>query len=442
MTKRLRQKLYLIFIVLFFLLTPIMIFYASGYRFDFKKQEIRETGSLILKTFPARAIIKIQSLSQNKSLPENIKNITTPAKIDNLIPGQYVVNFKKENYWDKNLNVILNPNKAVYLQDIYLVKKNIPKLIASGTISDLQISPQRENLIYQEKINDLNKLVILNLAENKIASSTLDNDLNMIKWPEEEKRVLINQKILNLDSGEEQDLKTIVQANGSNFKWSSNGENIYAQASSSLVLYNLNKNKIEPILIDFKINDFLINNNQIFFISEKQIFQSFDLNSQIIKTLSNFEDCENCKIKDFRNNLVIIENKTKNFIYLFDLEKGETKIIKNVLNWQWLNKESKIIIYHNKFEIWKLDTETAESEILIRLDNPIKTVLKAFQNYLAYQTENGLYLSELDTDGLGDSINLLSSPDIINLVINKDKNSFYFLKTATSTQSEIYQLDI
>ena len=57
MTLQKRRILYSFFILLFFILAPILISYSLGYRYNLTKGIIEKTGVIFIKSFPKNASI-------------------------------------------------------------------------------------------------------------------------------------------------------------------------------------------------------------------------------------------------------------------------------------------------------------------------------------------------------------------------------------------------
>lgn len=95
MSLRVRRIIYLTFILIFAIATPLIILYTAGYRYNLKKNKIQKTGILILKSRPKEATIYLN---------EKIQKEKTPARIANLLPEDYFVRVEKENFypWQKN----------------------------------------------------------------------------------------------------------------------------------------------------------------------------------------------------------------------------------------------------------------------------------------------------------------------------------------------------
>ncbi|KKR32678.1 MAG: hypothetical protein UT64_C0026G0020 [Candidatus Falkowbacteria bacterium GW2011_GWF2_39_8] len=101
MTLTTRRFLYITFILSFLIITPLVILYANGYTFSLNKKSIVKTGMLVLNTKPESANIYLNGVPEETFLGsyfgKRIK-VTTPAKIKNIIPGEYLVRVELENY--------------------------------------------------------------------------------------------------------------------------------------------------------------------------------------------------------------------------------------------------------------------------------------------------------------------------------------------------------
>ncbi len=83
-------------ILVFLILTPIVVLYTSGFRYNAKKQRVEKVGIIFVRSRPSGADIFIDG----KKRPE-----TTPARIRNLLPGNYDIKISKTGYtsWEKTL---------------------------------------------------------------------------------------------------------------------------------------------------------------------------------------------------------------------------------------------------------------------------------------------------------------------------------------------------
>lgn len=148
MRKRTRTILFFSLFFAFVFLTPAVVLYSQGYRFDFEKRKITQTGAIFLKIEPKPAAIYI-----NDKLVEKTDFFFGSALLENLLPGEYKIKIKKDGYylWEKNLEVkekqvteaksiILAPNKIDYTTST----KNIESFWPSPATSSDIISPDKK----------------------------------------------------------------------------------------------------------------------------------------------------------------------------------------------------------------------------------------------------------------------------------------------------------
>ena len=130
-------------LALYFILLPIVLSYSLGYHIDFHKFKIYKAGILSLSSTPSGASIYI-----NDKLYHDI----TPARIEELKPGTYSVEVKRDGFysWQKNLSVI--PNMVTRADSIILfpIPQNIAKLCVVDTV-DFAIPDSRNQIYHMTK---------------------------------------------------------------------------------------------------------------------------------------------------------------------------------------------------------------------------------------------------------------------------------------------------
>ncbi|PIR94864.1 hypothetical protein COT95_01865, partial [Candidatus Falkowbacteria bacterium CG10_big_fil_rev_8_21_14_0_10_37_6] len=122
-----RRLLYTAFILLFFIITPVIFFYAAGYNFNLNSGSIERTGILMIKTEPRNAQVSLGERKKHNWLYDIIygdKILTTPLKLRNLLPGDYEVTISKEGYFDYRKQINLLSGRTVVLDNILLVKNS------------------------------------------------------------------------------------------------------------------------------------------------------------------------------------------------------------------------------------------------------------------------------------------------------------------------------
>lgn len=149
-------------IALFFILLPIILSYSLGYLIDYKDFKIYKTGILYLKSRPSGAAIVLNG----RPLAD-----ITPAQIEELKPGTYTVEVRREGFypWQKSLTV--RPNMVTKADDIILfpLTQDLSR-IGRGDTMDFFISDK--NILYQMTRDGLYRSNIDGSASKKIASYT------------------------------------------------------------------------------------------------------------------------------------------------------------------------------------------------------------------------------------------------------------------------------
>lgn len=87
-----------IFYVIALLFAIYLVLLASGYKFDFNRKKLIETGSIYLNSNPRDVKIYLDG---------QLKSNRTPFKLSYLLPGNYEVRIEKDGFkdWQKNLSI-------------------------------------------------------------------------------------------------------------------------------------------------------------------------------------------------------------------------------------------------------------------------------------------------------------------------------------------------
>lgn len=98
-------------VIIFCILLPIMLSYALGYKIDFHKFKIYKTGIIYLNSTPAGAAIYINDKKHTD---------LTPARIENLKPGTYKIEVKREGFYSWEKDMVVRPNMVTKADGIVL----------------------------------------------------------------------------------------------------------------------------------------------------------------------------------------------------------------------------------------------------------------------------------------------------------------------------------
>ena len=159
MTLGQRRIIYLIFILIFLLITPFLILYTAGYRFNPKKNKIEKVGILFL-TSKQR---EISIFLNNELYP---KKLSKELYIKNLLPGEYEIKAEKKGYYPWKKKIIIQPEKTTFLRNIHLFKKNLPINLLNNEIEFITFSPPK-GIYYKKLVNSFQEIAYYDIEKKK-----------------------------------------------------------------------------------------------------------------------------------------------------------------------------------------------------------------------------------------------------------------------------------
>lgn len=135
------------FIAAFFVISPILVLYTAGYRYDFKNGIIQEIGAISIDILPKNAEVFLNEIKITGKMPLRLKNVS---------PEKYKIKITADGFYDWEKEVTVENKQTVYIKEIKLIKKSAPEKIIGGQIEQLSLSTDNKYLIYQ-KINEKNQ---------------------------------------------------------------------------------------------------------------------------------------------------------------------------------------------------------------------------------------------------------------------------------------------
>ena len=375
----------------------------------------------------------ISSLFKQKKFP------TTPAKIKNLLPGEYAVAVELDGYlsWKKKLTI--NPGAATFAENISLFKNNSPSQIMPAQAAAASLAPDKKQILIIAE----DRLTFFNLADETqkfVAQKGLTG--KNIAWSPDGDRIVIDNYLFILnDLNAKTDLRKLT-AGAFNYKW--NGELLYYQAQNS-VFQLTSENSIKKILSGVAVNDFLIKGANLFVITK----------AKPLNNLASYDLASGKKTKEFtlpgvgdnsfvnsEHSLLNIYDQGRKIIYLIDptaqYYSPLVETINNVNNSSWLNQNN--LLYTNDFEIWLYNLAGRQKTLITRIGAVINNAVRhPNNNYLIYSTPKTINAIELDDREKRNIVELAKLDLIGALTINSKGNILYFLGKIGS-QSGLYKL--
>ncbi|MCZ2846202.1 MAG: PEGA domain-containing protein [Candidatus Bathyarchaeota archaeon] len=186
MPKAAKAVLYIIFwifvVVAFSIAAIILIFIASGYKYDIFSGQLQKTGMIYLKSEP-RAV--------SVYLNDELKAKKTPVRIPYLLPKTYHVKLTSNRYidWEADVRVKAGEVSSFDRIVLFLKERKSQNLVKSAT--SFALSPNKNLVVYVNKSKD--KLYLLDLSNDQ--TSQIYKSKGIIKitdWSANSQKILIN----------------------------------------------------------------------------------------------------------------------------------------------------------------------------------------------------------------------------------------------------------
>lgn len=441
MTLKTRRVLSLIFIILFLLVTPAIIFYAAGYKLKKNSLALERTGIFVIDSDPEGAKILLNGQTQKTFFGAFLNGqgaISTPAKIKNLLPGEYKLALKMPGYigWEKKLTI--EPGLTTMVNDIYLFKDSQPVKVALDNIQSINFSPNKTKALIirpgQISFLDLSSLSSLDERTSYQKGLTGKN----YSWSASEGKALVDNRLYDLIG-----LKEIFDFNSfsqkpSNFKWE--GDDLYYVSNGAIYKFEADKTPIK-IIDNLPFNDYLLKGNNLYLISR-------GIKETKLKTI-------NLETKNIANEITLPVSGAYNFIndnsaflniyghaqkklYLIDTTSffvpTMAETINNVTSAYWPDKNT--LFYLNDFEIWLYDLKSRNKTLATRISDKLSSAyLHPSGKHIIYSTQNAITSLELDERDKKNTFDLLKAERIDSFVLSPRGDNIYFFGKNGNNQS-------
>ncbi|MCX6795302.1 MAG: PEGA domain-containing protein [Candidatus Falkowbacteria bacterium] len=383
MNKKLRDAMFFFFVLLFFVATFLLSLYAAGYRLDFgralKGRFLQKTGTMILASTPKGADIYLDG-RQAKSSGSIFGNYaTTPAKIKNLLPQEYLVEVKLDGYWPWEKKITIYGGQSTYAENIILFKRCVPT----------------------EALASLAESCAINLD-----GAVKDQGVSQA----------VEAKI-----GKYQKLKT------------EDNSNFFFGDKQQISSYNQKTEEISTIL-DGKTNqeeylDYLPKDGRLLVIAKKASrieLRSYDLKNNSVINKINLPGAWNYELSSNQNNLAAAYNPDSHSLFIFESKSLSPfgSVVGDANYWTWLDNEQLLIA--GDFEITSYDLKNNNRQLITRISEKITGLTwSKKKKYLIYTTDNSINSIDL-YEGSGKITKLLDGKKINQPRLDDKTKTLYF----------------
>lgn len=447
MSKGAKKIFVLILTVLFLLIGLGMVLYSQGYRVDFKKRKIVQTGGLYFKVWPPGVEVYLNGKMEKKT-----SFLFNSAFIENLLPKVYEIEIKKQDFhsWKKNLEV--KEKWVTEAKNIILFQRDPIFSFLQKPIKNFWPSPDNKKIIYEKN----NVLEILDLEKNKteiLFQKELIGKLTEIDW------TIPPTKILLKIETEEQQNFFVFELSGKSPLSSlqflgQNAKNFSFHPKDPSKIFFLKENRLfetdylvktQKLILDNVISYSILDENLIWLDPRGFVYRS-DLSGRTLGIL-NLKPIEIIPETEYRilgsDFSKIFLKKSSTLFYLDPELKSFTKISDNIKNLKF-SPSLKKAVYFSENEIWILFLEDlpeqpprklGEKIFLARFSEKIKNLFWLTDHYLIFNVGNVIKISEIDDR---DRINIVDLTEFKNpeLFFNQADKKLYILSSENLYQSE------
>ena len=430
---RLRRTISFIFIIAFIVCTPILLLYTTGFRYDLKKGQLQRTGALVLETAPTNAEVLLND--------EKAKS-KTPARLNNVLPGDYDVKINKpEHYpWQKKLTI--NTQETTFAEDIILFYQAEPQSINGNNINTWSFSP--DNNFLALIVNEFNQehIYLYNLKNNKkklVHVSQTPTTKHKIDWSPFGSYFLLttDSSVTALSTGAP--WKNLpVQATAKNFQWDANNYNIlYHQTGSNL--YETNyltqaTTKIFTLPTQATLLDYYINDSEVFTIEKlntKYLLTKYPLNTDTTIDLRKIIELNNPNyhfINIFKDKLALFE-ETDQTIYLANRSLDQIAFHKDgIISHDFLSSKGLLLLQTSQeLSYLDLNQDNLEEVTITRYSQGLQNAKwHSSPPHVFMLKDQTVEIIELDDRNGNQTINL-PIKQVQDLAVNSNQQLLYYI---------------
>jgi len=417
MNKTSSRLTYSLFFLLFFIMTPLLTFYALGYRYDFKTGHVEKDGALYIKSYPRGAEIYLDGKKINKK---------TPTQIINIQAAIHSVQVQKDSYvpWTKKLEV--KPGDTTFAEDIVLFLENRPKTYLGSGSSKYLVNELKDKYVY---LTSDYHLMITDVEEAKnFDIFTLDKNYDLLAWSKDNQKLLLkNTSVYYIFDINQKTLAKLSLDSIDKIVWGDDNQTLFYLKNSQLFKYNLmlpEKPTNKQIELSQPISDFAFYKDYLLILySVGKNNYVEQLNKDDFKNLQTINNVNlgQLEILAASNDQAIftigsqlyIKNKEKDLISL-------PVTLAKIHDQRLLISSGHEIILYNYQTDWQ-DLIDRSSQIVVDV------TWHPNGSYFIDEINNKTYLTEIDGRYIRNTIELLDNPLTKTYVFNKKGDRLFIL---------------
>jgi PEGA domain len=315
------------FFAAFFIISPIVVIYTTGYKYDWKYGFLRETGNISIDILPKHTEAYLDGLKiGDNSLLGNLNlTQTMPITLKNISPHSYSLRLTAPGYHDFEKEIEVANRQTVYIKEIELLKKNKPEQLVKGTFTSLSLSPLGRYFIYTTVLNNQTKAILHDTVNdsNVIIATFAGTAAPHILWAEKNNYVALYQGelpqtnviLLNVEKPDAVfSLNNLTAEAITKLEWRIHADpQLYYSTANTLFTYRPDLQQLSQLAPNTYI-DWYIDNDQLWTIetntstNETSLFQDALGFKHVFSTLQTAHNPFTWQISKAHNNNVLLTN--------------------------------------------------------------------------------------------------------------------------------------
>ena len=400
-----RRITYLSFFAIFFIVSIGLLLYLQGYRYNYNKQRLERVGAIMADSLPKDARVKINNVYQTAN---------TTSTIQPLTPESYQVEIElpRHQLWKKTLNV--KPSEVTFTGQVRLwPNTQTGELIVDSQAKNIQISPNRENIIYELSGGLKTGLWLLNLniGQPSLLSRPATSTITDLEWSPTSRHFLVAQiinnkktwHVYNLADGTwlevqiPDDIKPVL------VHWGESDNEIFISTGAELYRQSLRNNKPELVWAE-RLKDWRWHDSLIFGLT-------YNNNKGVSVKILNLSNNKNVALENSPtfSDAVRFFEKSDDWLPLYDYDRHNLYLLHSpltidqpirrlpeVTSVDWSSDYNQLLLGNN-FEIWSYDIQEDRLNLVQRLSSTLSSPLYyAKEPYIIYAQGKDVYALELD----------------------------------------------
>lgn len=454
------KKIFFWLLVLVFLIvSPLVVYYAMGYRFNLERGIFIYSGSVTIKPTPREVEVKIDGKRVSTGL---VNFLNYSYHMGSIFPGKYMIEVGSPGYlpWSKEVHV--HSGVSTEFWNVFLARENYTQIeYPTQNVENFFISPDGKRIALAEESDNKLWIKILDVKKEEILytfsiddSQLLDSKKENIEWSPREGRLIVpvlrNGKneyyIINIGNEEVYNLsEKIKREDIRKIRWSSDDRNTLFYISENN-LYRLDlENPDNQVLAAENILGYDLSGPSIYYLSaDNKIIYRKNISGRGEMDQITTESIEAGGGDNFEmiiydeDRIAVISQEKKLYLYnKGELTEGVREIAQNIEGIHFSNDGKKLAFWSNN-EIavyftrkWETQPSREEGQKLdvVRFSQPIKNV-GWFKDYehLIFSSGNQIKIAELDNRSIKNINDLVNNNlDDFKATYNQREDNLFFV---------------